>query len=149
MATDPAEQIAADKALAQRLQAKEDRAPMGGRPKARPDGAVDAAQVARAAEAVATERAGRGAPAARPPPAVAGPLPPPASSTGRMYYLLEPRHGFAEPTIAAGQSVTLGALGGHWNSKGLAPTGYGSLEDAVNAASAKWPDRREVRVRWA
>jgi hypothetical protein len=81
-------------------------------------------------------------------------FPPVASSTGRRYYLFV--RGAAEvevPFVACGQVVALAYLGGSWNSRGQAPPGFASLEEAINAAalqSNRWigEARGVIEVRW-
>ena len=55
----------------------------------------------------------------RPPRAVAGPLPPPRTSTGRAFYAFSGRESVVEGSpsgcwIAAGEPVARAALGGRW-----------------------------------
>ena len=75
----------------------------------------------------AAGRASRAAPAAG---SVAGPLPPVPSSTGRVYYAFERRHG--GPSVVAGYELAVLLLGGSLGSRGLAPHGFRTVEDAVN-----------------
>ena len=82
-------------------------------------------------------------------------FPPPASSTGKRYYLFEkgcPANPM--PFIACGENVALLYLG-RWKQPrepgyvtGKSPPGYKSIEDALNAAADKLI-RCEIEVRWS
>ena len=68
---------------------------------------------------------------------VSGPLPPPPSSSGRIYYVLRPHQG--GPAIAYGQAQALEALGGSWRNLPPAPEGFDTFECAANAIVEQYP----------
>ena len=49
---------------------------------------------------------------------------------GRAYYNFEPRHG--GPSVVAGHELAVTLLGGHWGSRGFAPHGFRTMENAVS-----------------
>ena len=71
-----------------------------------------------------------------PPRVVRGPFPPPASSTGGVYYVFSNGPGAVEPAIAAGQGRALLLHGGSWVGHGQCPARYGDPHSALNAAHA-------------
>jgi hypothetical protein len=81
-------------------------------------------------------------------------FPPVASRTGRRYYLfLRGAAGVEVPFIACGQIVAVAYLGGSWSSGGQRPSGFATLEEAINAAvlqSDRWNGeaRGVIEVRW-
>ena len=68
--------------------------------------------------------------------AAVGGLPPPPSSTGKRYYALEARHG--GPLVVAGARLAEQALGG-WGAKGRAPSGFSTLEEALEHLACALP----------
>ena len=64
-------------------------------------------------------------------------LPPAASSSGKRYYALLPQHG--GPAVVAGDEFAVQELGGSWFACGRAPSGFASLEDAINHLVAVLP----------
>ena len=99
-------------------------------------GSSGAGQASGAAKArAAPPAAGR---SSRPAPAagsVIGPLPPVTSSTGRRYYAFELRHG--GPAVVAGYPLASALLDGNWGSRGWAPRGFATAEDAVNFLASR------------
>ena len=69
--------------------------------------------------------------------AAVGGLPPPPSSTGKRYYALEARHG--GPLVVAGARLAEQALGGSWVAKGRAPSGFSTLEEALEHLARALP----------
>ena len=65
-------------------------------------------------------------------------LPPAASTSGKRYYALLPHHG--GPAVVAGHVFAQQELGGSWVGRGRAPSGFASLEDALNHLVAALPD---------
>ena len=60
-------------------------------------------------------------------------FPPPASKSGKRYYLFKPRHSELGDCIVAGSQRARELLGGSWFGKGKAPRGFPTLEEALNA----------------
>ena len=69
-------------------------------------------------------------------------FPPPASSSGKRYYVHHLSHqtGGRLPFVAVGSEVALHFLGGSWIGKGAAPKGFTDLEDACNDLLSKCPN---------
>ena len=151
-----ARQEAADAAYARRCAAQERRAPCTAQgastgptssppPSSRASSSATSTAAPSVAEAAADlgRQTGGPARASRPQP-VAGPLPPTSSSTGRKYYAFF----ISTPCVACGQAVALRLNGGSWLGAGRAPSGYATLEDALNALIAHYPSKDDFPVCW-
>ena len=124
-------------------------APIGASPAASPDPAPVPASSPQGGASSAARPPARGWSPQRPvtgPPtrapvsagAARGLLPPAASSSGKRYYALLPQHG--GPAVVAGHEFAVQELGGSWFAHGRAPSGFASLEDAINHLVAVLPD---------
>ena len=85
-------------------------------------GGISRAEFAKAEREIAADRA------ANPP------FPAEASGTGKRYYAFTASV-WDPPFVAAGQRVALESLDGSWTSRGRAPCGFASIEDALNHIS--------------
>ena len=99
------------------------------------------------APAAAAELRQAGARRTGPPITVQGPLPPEASSTGRVYYCFRSSLP-GGPAVIAGQEVALRLLGGSWIAHGTAPSGHATFEDAANRLIDVEPDLGDISVVW-
>ena len=110
--------------------------------------AEDEEEPARAAAPVRPATAARAN--RRAPRCVAGPLPAPASTTGRRYYAFERGQGVKRvgPLVAVGQEVSLGLLDGRWQVAGGRhfPEGFADLDSAVNHLHALYGDKEVTLV---
>ena len=68
-------------------------------------------------------------------------FPPPASSSGKRYYVHYLRNQIGErpPFIAVGHEVSLHLMGGSWLGTGTAPKGFADLEAACNDLQSRSP----------
>ena len=75
-----------------------------------------------------------------------GVFPPPASRTGKRYYVFDIHHG--GPLVVCGKDEVLRILGGSFVSRGKAPKGFATLEEAVAEHRRAWPRVRQAQVVW-
>ena len=84
-----------------------------------------------------------------PRPATTKVFPPPASSTGKRYYVftLPSQLNDQRPFICCGEVLAKQYLGGTFTARGRAPKGFANLEEAVTCFLAASPAGSEILVR--